>query len=60
MNKNMKKTIANFTIKADVNSSLIVVYKDGELVKGITCNSNELEDKFEEIIKSVVKHVENC
>lgn len=60
MNKNMKKTIANFTIKADVNQSLIVVYKDGELVKGIACNSTELEDKFKEIIKSVEKHIKNC
>lgn len=56
----MKKTIANFTIKADVNQSLIVVYKDGELVKGIACNSTELEDKFKEIIKSVEKHIKNC
>jgi hypothetical protein len=56
----MKKQISNFTIKADTNLSLITVHKDGELVKGISCNPSELEDKFDKITKSVIKHVENC
>ena len=56
----MQKQISNFTIKADANASLITVYKDGQLRKGIACSPGELDDKFDAIAKSIVKHVENC
>ena len=56
----MQKQILNFTIKSDANQSLITVYKDGELIKGISCSPSELDDKFDSMVKSIVKHVENC
>ncbi len=55
----MKKIIGAFTVKADGNSGLITVYQNGEMMKGISCNPAQLDDKFKEVCLQVEKHVAN-
>ena len=53
----MKKIYGEFTVKADINSSLITVYKGRDMMKGISCNPAQLDDKFKEVCLQVEKHV---
>lgn len=53
----MKQTIANYTVRASGNHSLITIHRNDELIKGVHVNPANLEEKFKEICKSVEKHV---
>jgi|TARA_B110000495_G_scaffold156369_1_gene139862 hypothetical protein len=55
----MKKIIGEFTVKGDGNLSLITVYKGEDMMKGISCNPAQLDDKFKEVCLQVEKHVTN-
>jgi hypothetical protein len=55
----MKKIIGEFTVKGDGNNSLITVYKGKDMMKGISCNPAQLDDKFKEVCLQVEKHVNN-
>lgn len=53
----MTQKIANFTVKADGNHSLIMVYKGTDLIKGISCNPANLKEKFKATCQAVENHV---
>ena len=53
----MQKKYGEFTVKLLGNESLITVYKNEELVKGISCAPANIDQKFTEVCKSVEKHV---
>ena len=54
----MKKTIGEFTVKVDGNESIVTVYKNGELMKGIGSSPADLDDKFKEVCIQVQNHVD--
>lgn len=53
----MEKQIGPFKVKADINNSLITVYQNGEMMKGIAVQSATINAKFKEICLQVEKHV---
>jgi len=55
----MEKHFGEFTVKLSGNDSLITVYKNNELVKGISVPPATLDNKFKEVCDSVEKHVTN-
>ena len=55
----MQEKYGEFTVKLLGNESLITVYKNNELVKGISCAPANIDQKFKDICKSVEKHVTN-
>jgi len=55
----MEKQYGEFKVKMSGNESLITVYKNDELVKGIAVSPATLDDKFKDICSAVEKHVNN-
>ena len=53
----MKQVIADYTVRANGNHSLITIHHNEELIKGMHVNPSNLEEKFKEVCKSVEKHV---
>jgi len=53
----MKKTFGEFTVQIDGNESIVTVYKNGELMKGIGSTPASLGEKFKEVCEQVEKHV---
>ena len=53
----MQQQYGEYTVKLSGNDSLITVYKNDELVKGISCVPSSVDEKFKEICKAVEKHV---
>jgi len=53
----MQKQYGEFTVKLLGNEALITVYKNNDLVKGISCVPANIDEKFKEVCKAVEKHV---